>query len=285
MNGPAEIERLQGLDLPVEFFPLPTDGKPRIGAILSAIRKSGARFAGIINSDCRIVVYSRNMAHNLQAGLDRRLALAWRLDTKADGASAMRYGYDAFFFDTAILPHDDAGFSIGETWWDLWFPHACETNDARVEVLKIPLLLHKAHPPDWNDAEWFAHAHRFWKIVGKEGTPSNFDIYKLATDYPATLRTRPQTIFITPPDIELALRAGTNAMFRPDMQERLYSILRRFAPRWALELLHRLRPRSRFMRLRHRLRVRTRAKVMAARLASVAGFYRLFKFDFPKRRY
>ncbi len=53
VNGPAETEALRDLELPIEFAVTSTDGKPGIGAILSAIRARRCRFAGIINSDCR----------------------------------------------------------------------------------------------------------------------------------------------------------------------------------------------------------------------------------------
>ena len=56
-NGPTEIEKLRALDLSVEFAPLPKDGKPSIGAILDAIRASGARYAGIVNCDCRMMAF------------------------------------------------------------------------------------------------------------------------------------------------------------------------------------------------------------------------------------
>src|SRR5260370_2082370 len=68
VNGPAETKALRCLDLPVEFAVTAADGKPRIGTILSAILARGCRFAGIINSDCRIIGYP-NAAAGLQAGL------------------------------------------------------------------------------------------------------------------------------------------------------------------------------------------------------------------------
>jgi hypothetical protein len=83
VNGPSEIKVLRGLDLPVEFAPMLTDGKPRIGAILSAIRESGVRFAGIVNSDCRIVGYP-DLASSLRAGLERTVLVAWRMDVGGD---------------------------------------------------------------------------------------------------------------------------------------------------------------------------------------------------------
>src|SRR5229473_84005 len=67
VNGPSEIAALRKLDLPVEFSVLASDGKPRIGAILSAIHEDGCRYAGIINADCRIAGYP-GLAASLQGG-------------------------------------------------------------------------------------------------------------------------------------------------------------------------------------------------------------------------
>src|SRR5260370_1024738 len=122
VNGPAEPEAFRRLALPIEFAPMPTDGKPRIGALLSAIRDSGARFAGIINSDCTIAGYS-GLAAKMQAGLERSCILAWRVDVGPGiKPAATSHGFDAYFFDTRFIPEDDCGFSIGDPWWDYWFP-------------------------------------------------------------------------------------------------------------------------------------------------------------------
>ena len=165
VNGPGEIGQLQGLDLHVEFFPLPNDRKPRISAILSAIRKSGARFAGIINGDCRIIGYP-DLATSLRAGLDQSCILAWRVDIcEGIKPAATSHGFDAYFFDTRFIPEDDAGFSIGDPWWDYWFPLACEMRGARLETLNIPLLTHRVHPVNWKRRNWEGGARRFWTAL------------------------------------------------------------------------------------------------------------------------
>ncbi len=69
VNGPSEMEALRRLTLPVEFSPMSRDGKPRIGVFLLAVRASGERFAGIINSDCRMIGY-----HDLATKTRSRLA-------------------------------------------------------------------------------------------------------------------------------------------------------------------------------------------------------------------
>jgi hypothetical protein len=164
VNGPAEAEALRKLDLPIEFSVMATDGKPRIGAFLSAIRERSCRFAGIINSDCRIAAYP-SLASSLQKQLEGRVLLAWRLDVGDRKPSAVRYGFDAYFFDTEVMPADDAGFSIGDPWWDYWFPLACEMRGARIETLALPLLTHKVHPLNWRRRRWDDGAHRFWTAL------------------------------------------------------------------------------------------------------------------------
>jgi hypothetical protein len=163
VNGPGEIGKLRDFDLPVEFSSLPTDGKPRIGDLLSAIRESGAPFAGIINSDCKIVAYPGNIAMRLADGLAGRAVVAWRLDIGGEAeASAEPDGFDAFLFDTAHIPAADGGFSIGDVFWDSWFPVALAAAGAQIGRLDLPLITHRRHPATWDQAKWYAGAQRGW---------------------------------------------------------------------------------------------------------------------------
>jgi hypothetical protein len=164
VNGPMETEALRQLDLPIAFAAMPADRKPRIGDFLSAIRVRSCRFAGIINSDCRIVGHP-GLAAALFQQLDGRAVLAWRLDVGDTKPSGVRYGFDAFFFDAAVMPEDDAGFSIGDVWWDYWFPLACEMRGARIETLAFPLLTHRVHPLNWKTRKWDDGAQRFWTML------------------------------------------------------------------------------------------------------------------------
>jgi hypothetical protein len=179
VNGPMEAEALQQLDLSIEFAIMPADRKPRIGDFLTAIRERACRFAGIINSDCRIVGHP-GLAGNLYRQLDGRAVLAWRLDVGNIKPSGVRYGFDAFFFDTGIMPADDAGFSIGDVWWDYWFPLACEMQGARIETLAFPLLTHQVHPLNWKTRKWDDGAHRFWTSLKswRAATPAARSVFK-----------------------------------------------------------------------------------------------------------
>jgi hypothetical protein len=249
VNGPAETEALRCLDLPVEFAVTATDGKPRIGTIMSAIRARGCRFAGIINSDCRIINYP-NVAANLQMGLDRAAVLAWRIDLGPDlKPTTMRGGFDAYFFDTAVMPQDDCGFSIGDPWWDYWFPLACEMCGARVETLAVPLLTHKAHPANWSEQSFIRSGYHFWAAfqswhlsgalpksllaqipigTGPDSMPSVDRLEHLCGIIPAWLHdSRPQTIAIMGPEaveIEAMLRFGGRAMLKASRETELAEI-------------------------------------------------------------
>jgi hypothetical protein len=211
VNGPTEIEALRRLNLPIEFSPLGTNGKPRIGGILSAIRDSGAQFAGIINSDCALIGYP-NMVRNLQAGLAHRLAIAWRIDVDGSKADVDQWGFDAFFFDTEIMPRDDCGFCIGEAWWDRWFPAAYERMGGQIEPLGVPLLVHRAHPSSWWP-DWENNGSRLWEWTGKPGTPSRTELHRWGGEIQARLHELPQTICLTGwPETDSALRFAWRSM-------------------------------------------------------------------------
>jgi hypothetical protein len=251
VNGPAEAQALRKLDLPIEFSVMATDGKPRIGAFLSAIRERSCRFAGIINSDCRIAGYP-GLAANLVKGLEGRALLAWRLDVGADKPCAVRYGFDAYFFDAEIMPADDAGFSIGDPWWDYWFPLACEMRGARIETLAFPLLTHKVHPLNWKRRRWDDGACRFWTALKswRPATPAARSVFaeipdawwkreRLTAHQVGVMsltvplwfhRERPQTIAVLPPDMaemEAMFRLGGQALLEGSEFTILKNMLRR----------------------------------------------------------
>jgi hypothetical protein len=75
--------------------------------------------------------------------------------------------FDAFFFDTAILPEEDSGFCIGGPWWDYWFPLACEVAGARIETLAAPILMHKVHPRNYSLGNEINGCQQFWTAVKK----------------------------------------------------------------------------------------------------------------------
>ncbi len=234
VNASTEVEKLQSLDLPVSFSVLPVSGKPRIGAILSAIRKDACKYAGFINSDCRIAGYP-GLASSINNGLNRSCMLAWRIDVGDGDPTAVSHGFDAYFFDTRFLPDDDLGFFIGDVWWDYWFPIACEMKGAKLQTLGFPLLIHKIHPLNWKQRKWDDGAARLWgalqtwrpQLSGslldeipvtwwKQRQLTATQVGRLSLIIPAWLfKERPQTGAILPKEmaeVEMMLRAGGQAL-------------------------------------------------------------------------
>lgn len=212
VNGPSEIKKMSALDLPVEFAEITTDGKPRIGAILDVIRRCETPFAGIINADCAInddcILDNGQFDYTLPYVLTGRLMQAWRTDIDGERTMACPFGFDAFFFDTKILPSDDCGFHIGEACWDYWFPMACEANGAKVETLDMPLLTHRVHPQQWTWQEWEDNTRRLWAWAGKQGDPSLTDLHEFTVSIWTEYHVRPPTIQITAkPHIEAMLNS------------------------------------------------------------------------------
>jgi hypothetical protein len=284
VNGPKETARLRSLDMPIEFAPMLVDGRPRIGAILSAIRNSGERFAGILNADCQIMGYP-GLASAIRSGLDGNCILAWRVDV-GEGVmpAATSHGFDAYFFDTRFLPADDLGFSIGDCWWDYWFPLACEMRGAKLETLSVPLLMHRVHPINWDRRNWETGASRFWTALRswRPADPPRQSLFSIipttwwkkphlsAADQ-ATLslitpewfyRARPQRMAILPPEmakVEMMLAFGGGALLEIADVIVAMNTLKRAIPALRIVVASFRRARTAWMRLRYRLRLRTRA--------------------------
>lgn len=286
INGPSEIEKLHALDLAIDFAPLPMDGKPRIGDFIAAARASGPR-AGIINSDCRISI-GPDLANRLSSQIINSIVLAWRVDIDHAGElTFQRGGFDAFFFDTSVLPDDDCEFHIAEPWWDYWFPLACEMKGAHVETLSFPILVHRFHIERWNMLTYAAAAKRVRQML--EAWKRRGDIpetlYALMThssmiaDYAASVgdirlwlsEHRPQTISIINPEF-----AHVELMFRyrnkiPDIYKDRYEAIRN-SRSWRITApLRQASTGARMFRawlkeLRYRLRLRTRLRQVIMRV-------------------
>jgi hypothetical protein len=217
VNGPSEARKLSSLDVEIEI--LPRDGKPRIGDILSAIRTRSESFSGIINADICIIPCG-NVAENLRRGLAGHLAMGWRTEIGTAKRTATCSGFDAFFFDTRLLPVDDAGFSIGDAWWDLWFPWACEQAGAKVETIGAPLFMHRVHPQNWSREQWVTNGRRFVRLLRSSGASTPFGLHRLARKLPAQYHAAPKAISITgSPYADAVLIDAGSAMLKKTKRE------------------------------------------------------------------
>ncbi len=287
VNGPSEVKKLQGLDVPVEFACLPADCKPRIGAILQAVRDSGSPVAGIINSDCRIMA-DPLLAERLANRLDKTCILAWRVDVGAHvRVAATSHGFDCYFFDAHCLPSSDQGFSIGDTWWDYWFPMACEMAGARLETLSFPLLTHQVHPINWSGRNWDTGAERFWMALRdwKPGEPAADSLFaaipsawwkkkRLNAAEVASLSliapqwfhdARPQQRVILPPEmaaVEAMAAMGGQALLDSANLDAALNALNRIVPSLRVAVVAFRRVQTVLMRLRWQLNLWKRAPGM-----------------------
>ena len=86
----------------------------------------------------------------------------------------MLWGFDAFFFDTTLLPSSDLGFAIGDPWWDIWFPMSFEIAGVPIETIDTPLVIHRIHPIRWNWLRWIANGNQFWAWLQEHKTTPLF---------------------------------------------------------------------------------------------------------------
>src|SRR4029077_4337464 len=110
----ANILRAAGLDvIEVES----AQKRLKISEIMHAIANTELPFAGFVNADCRFI--EPIDSEKLSTLTRNSLILAERIDVDEAGAptNVLCCGFDAFFFDTAMLQSlTDAGYRIGTPW-------------------------------------------------------------------------------------------------------------------------------------------------------------------------
>lgn len=164
VNGPGEITQIADYDLGIAIESVSDNGKPLVCDILTAVRRRGGKRAAIVNSDCKMIVYP-NLASRLAASLENGLLYAERIDF-GDGrpmAIGDCNGFDAFFFDVALLEQvNDRQFRLGETWWDYWFPLQLAASGAVLGNIDWPLVLHRRHNFHWSLEQWEINGRHLW---------------------------------------------------------------------------------------------------------------------------
>jgi hypothetical protein len=180
VNGHAEVERIRSLELDAEIVPVREAGKPVISDILACAKERNCQYAGIINADCTLLPYPE-LARRMTEELHGAIAIVERLDVddhlmpQPDSCS----GFDAFFFDMAVIPTGfDRNFKMGVPWWDYCFPMAAAARGARIVNIGTPLLTHRMHHHSWSEEEresvgrLFWSFLRNWRATGRENFPS-----------------------------------------------------------------------------------------------------------------
>jgi hypothetical protein len=162
LNCDSEISELKQRGTGVEFV---SNGgqseRSKIGGLLSLIAESGDRVAAIINADCLLIHYGDFIETMSRLARDS-IVLFERLNLdpatlRPTGAHCC--GFDGFFFDTRFIVDLESSdlWSIGDPFWDYWFPLSLIYAGARLKMPDAPSLIHVNHELSWRQETWGAH--------------------------------------------------------------------------------------------------------------------------------
>ncbi len=171
LNVQEEIDRLTS-DFPgVNFIRAKRDGRKRLGKpyvyindMLSALRQSGRRVVGVINSDI-ILRTDERLNHLLCREADGSLLYGSRIDIdRIEDETGCYYhrGFDLFFMDRDLIKNiPDNNFMLGMPWWDYWFACLMLAKGVQVKRIDNPGAFHLWHKPNYSKDNMAAYAASF----------------------------------------------------------------------------------------------------------------------------
>jgi hypothetical protein len=86
-------------------------------------------------------------------------------------------GFDAFFFNKADAARVtiDPELSVGQPWWDYWFPMEFAISDVKLLRPQSPLIFHLDHEQGWSQTRWLYYGRKFithFSVVDGTRNPS-----------------------------------------------------------------------------------------------------------------
>jgi hypothetical protein len=86
-------------------------------------------------------------------------------------------GFDAFFFNKADAARVtiDPELSVGQPWWDYWFPMEFAISDVKLLRPQSPLIFHLDHEQGWSQTRWLYYGRKFithFSVVDGTWNPS-----------------------------------------------------------------------------------------------------------------
>jgi hypothetical protein len=178
LNPESEIAQLRKYDFPISYLVSPNP-RPQMVEFLTEACRCPTELIGIINADCLLLSYPA-FVQRIVSGARDGLVMVERVNI--DPGSLLPtgrtcLGFDAFFFNKADAARVtiDPELSVGQPWWDYWFPMEFAFSDVKLLRLQSPLIFHLDHEQAWSQARWLYYGRKFithFSVVDGTTNPS-----------------------------------------------------------------------------------------------------------------
>ena len=178
LNPESEIAQLRKYDFPISYLTSPNP-RPQIIEFLTEACRCATELIGIINADCLLLSYPA-FVQGIVSGARDGLVMVERVNI--DPGSLLPtgqtcLGFDAFFFNKANAARVtiDPDLSVGQPWWDYWFPMEFAFCDVKLLRLQSPIIFHLDHDQGWSQARWLSYGRKFiahFSVVDGTRNPS-----------------------------------------------------------------------------------------------------------------
>src|SRR5258705_3659886 len=178
LNPEKEIAELRKSDYPINYL-VSANPRPKISELLSEASRSPSDLTGIINADCLLLNYPA-FVQGILAGAQDGLVMLERVNIDPNSllpTGQTCLGFDAFFFNKADAARVtiDPDLSVGQPWWDYWFPMEFAFCDVKLLRLQSPIIFHLDHDQGWSQARWLSYGRKFithFSVVDGDRNPS-----------------------------------------------------------------------------------------------------------------
>jgi hypothetical protein len=151
------------------------EGRTKFATFFSCIIDSKEPICGLINADCFLMNPCDVAIDRVLGAAGGSIVLLERLNIdpvtmKSMGKAAS--GFDAFFFDTRFVTNLDYAdeWTIGEPFWDYWFPFFLHVSGASLKVAESTILVHLNHEVNWNMGDWRASGFKLFQQLQSPDT-------------------------------------------------------------------------------------------------------------------
>src|SRR5258708_29290609 len=178
LNPESEIAQLRKYDFPISYLASPSP-RPQIVEYLTEACRRPTELIGIINADCLLLSYPA-FVHGIVSGARHGLVMVERVNIDPNNllpTGQTCLGFDAFFFNKTHASRltIDPDLSVGQPWWDYWFPMEFAVSGVKLLRPQSPLIFHLDHEQGWSQARWLYYGRKFttrFSVVDGTRNPS-----------------------------------------------------------------------------------------------------------------